>query len=52
MDEHRPALRHGMSARDRPMLAGAYLPVIVVAAARFAAGVARARRYRLRAALR
>jgi hypothetical protein len=41
-----------MSARDRQMLAGAYLPVIVFAAVLIAGRVARARRYRLQAAIR
>jgi hypothetical protein len=52
MTEHRPAQRHGMSARDRQMLAGAYLPVIVFGSVLIAARVARARRHPLQAALR
>jgi hypothetical protein len=41
-----------MSARDRQMLAAAYLPVIAVAAVLIAVGISRMRRHQLQAALR
>jgi hypothetical protein len=52
MNERHPARRHGMSARDRQMLAAAYWPVIAFAAVLIAARVARTRRHRLHAVLR
>ena len=52
MTERRPAQCHCMSARDRQMLAAAYLPVIAFAAVLIAARIPGTRRHQLRAALR
>ena len=52
MTERHPARRHCMSARDRQMLAAAYLPVIAFAAMLIAARISGTRRHQLQAALR
>ena len=52
MNERHPARRHRMSARDRQMLAAAYLPVIAFAAVLIAARISRTRRHQLQAAPR
>ena len=52
MTERHPARRHRMSARDRQMLAAAYLPIIAFGAVLIAARTSGSRRYQLQAALR
>ena len=52
MTERHPARRYRMSARDRQMLAAAYLPVIAFGAVLIAARTGSTRRHQLRAALR
>ena len=52
MNERHPARRHRMSARDRQMLAAAYLPVIAFGAMLIAARTSGTRRHQLQAALR
>ena len=52
MNERHPARRQRVSARDRQMLAAAYVPIIVIAAVLIAARVSRTRGHLLRAALR
>ena len=52
MTERHPARRHRMSARDRQMLAAAYLPVIAFGAVLIAARISGTRRHQLQAALR
>ena len=52
MNERHPARCHRMSARDRQMLAAAYLPVIAFGAVLIAARTSRTRRHQLQAALR
>ena len=52
MNERHPMWRHRMSARDRQMLAAAYLPVIAFAAVLIAARTSGSRGHQLQAALR
>jgi len=52
MTDRSPARRHHMSAHDRQMLAGAYLPVIAFVVVLIAARVPRSRRHQRQAALR
>ena len=52
MTERHPARRYRMSARDRQMLAAAYLPVIAFGAMLIAARTSGTRRHQKRAALR
>jgi hypothetical protein len=52
MNERHPARRQRMSARDRQMLAAAYLPVIAFATVLIAARISRTRRHQLQPVLR
>lgn len=52
MNERHTARRHRMSARDRQMLAAAYVPVIAFGAALIGARISRTRRHHLQTALR
>ena len=52
MAERHPARCHHMSARDRQMLAAAYLPVIAFGAVLIGVRTSRTRRDRLQTALR
>ena len=52
MTERHPARRYRMSARDRQMLAAAYLPVIAFATVLIVERISRTRRHQKRAALR
>jgi hypothetical protein len=52
MSERHPARRQCLSARDRQMLAAAYLPVIAFAAVLIAARTMGTRPHHLQAALR
>ena len=52
MTERHPVRRYRMSARDRQMLAAAYLPIIAFGAMLIAARISGSRRHQLQAALR
>ena len=52
MTERHPARRYRMSARDRQMLAAAYLPIIAFGAMLIAARTSGSRPHRPQAALR
>ena len=52
MTERHPARRHRMSARDRQMLAAAYLPIIAFGAMLIVERTSGTRRHQLRAAPR
>jgi hypothetical protein len=52
MNDGLGARRHRISARDREVLAAAYLPVIAFGAVLIAARISRTRRHQLQAALR
>jgi hypothetical protein len=52
MNERHPARRHRISARDRQMLAAAYVPAVAFATVLIAARISRTRRHQLQAVLR